>query len=29
MLTPGEFDDMMQLISPRKEAENGDKNDWN
>ena len=29
MLTIGMFNDMMELITPRKEARNGDENDWN
>lgn len=29
MLTIGMFNDMMELITPRKEADHGDANDWN
>lgn len=29
MLNPGTFNDMMEMLKPRKEAENGDENDWN
>ena len=29
MLTIGMFNDMMELITPRKEASNGNENDWN
>ena len=29
MLTPGMFNDMMALITPRREAEHGDENNWN
>ena len=29
MLTIGMFNDMMELITPRKEARHGDENDWN
>ena len=29
MLNPGTFNDMMELLKPRKEAEDGTENDWN
>ena len=29
MLTPGMFNDMIEMIKPRKEDEDGDQNDWN
>ena len=28
MLTPGMFNDMMELLTPRKEAADGEQNDW-
>jgi hypothetical protein len=29
MLTPGTYNDMLELIKPRKEEDDGNQNDWN
>lgn len=29
MLNPGTYNDMMEMLKPRKEAEDGNENDWN
>ena len=29
MLNPGTYNDMLELINPRKEEGDGNQNDWN